>query len=226
MPSHRPRRAPSAAPPVRRVSIRAAALTALLALGLGAALSRDTGRADFDPKAVGQAETRMWRAYYSGDVFTLGREMLALQMSELGISASDALAIGEPLARAAATFSNVHENYERDVLPGLVEGYTRMAKVVGATWDPTAAAKAELAWWLARRTPGENAPKNVGRLIADLYALLYGKHNADIDRAGLLRAEAANQRDKEAARGQTPSWSAIEAKLVESYAALKKGANR
>ncbi|MFN7955610.1 MAG: hypothetical protein U0610_28095 [bacterium] len=224
MPSRRPARRPP--PPVRRVSLRAAAFTALFAVAVGVALSSGASRIDFDPKAVGQSETRMWRAYYGGDVLTLGREMLALQMSELGVSANDALAIGEPLARAAATFSNVHENYERDVLPALVEGYTRMAKVTGATWDPNAAAKAELAWWLARRSPGENAPQNVGRLIADLYSLLYGKRNPDIDRAGLLRAEAANQRDKEAARGQTPSWSAIEAKLVQSYTALKKGASR
>lgn len=224
---HRPgSRRPSPPAPRPRVSLRAAAAVAALAIAVGVAATKGATHPRFDPAAVGKSETRMWQAYYGGDPFALGREMLTLQMSQLGVTASEAMAIGEPLGRAAVTFSNTHEGYERDVLPALVEGYGQVAKVMGGTWDPKEAAKRELAWWVARRTPGENEPANVGRKIADLYALLYGKRNADIERAGLLRAQAAFARDKAAAKGQTPPWDAIEKQLVDSYAALAKGASR
>lgn len=222
-PAHRPASKPSARP---RVSLGAACLVALLAAAIGVAASGAGSRPRFDPAVVGKSETRMWQAYYGGDPFALGREMLALQMSQLGVSAAEAIAIGEPLGRAAMTFSNTHEGYERDVLPALVEGYTRIAKVMGGSWDPKEAAKRELAWWVARRTPGENDPRNVGRRIADLYALLYGQRNAEIERAGLLRAQAAFARDKAAAKGRPPPWDTIEKQLVESYAALVKGASQ
>ncbi len=201
----------------------AAAVAIAVVAGIAAIVTRGhVSTSDFDPKAVGESETRMWRAYYLGDELTLGRELSSLQRNKLHVSQLDALRIAEPLARAASTFAGSHGDYERDVLSPLTDGYARIAKATGATWRPEDAARAELAWWVARRTPGQGDPANVGRLIADLYALLYGKRNGDIDRAGLLRAEAAHQRDEEADRGQ-PNWPAIEAKLVESYVALRKG---
>lgn len=226
MPQRPASRRPSPPAPRRRVSLRSATAVATLAIAIGVAATYGATHPRFDPAAVGKSETRMWQAYYAGDPFALGREMLALQMSQLGVTATQALAIGEPLGRAAMTFSNTHEGYDTTVLPALVEGYTQVAKATGGTWDPKEAAKRELAWWVARRTPGENEPSNVGRRIADLYALLYGKRNAEIERAGLLRAQAAFARDKAAAKGKTPPWDTIEAQLVESYAALAKGASK
>lgn len=227
MPPSSPRRRSSPAAAARpRVSLRAALTVAALAIAVGVAATGGATHPSFDPAAVGKSETRMWQAYYAGDPLSLGREMLALQMSQLGVTAAQAISIGEPLGRAALTFSNTHEGYDTAVLPALVEGYTQVAKAMGGTWDPKEAGRRELAWWVARRTPGENAPANVGRRIADLYALLYGRRNAEIERAGLLRAQAAFARDKAAAKGQTPPWDTIEAQLVESYAALAKGASK
>ena len=71
---------------------------------------------------------------------------------------------------------------------------------------------------VARRTPGANAPEQVGRLIAEEYELLYETPLADVLAAGLLRAEAAALRDREA--GQ-PDWAAIGALLRDSYRELR-----
>jgi hypothetical protein len=60
----------------------------------------------------------------------------------------------------------------------------------------------------------------VGRLIAELYAKLYGRTNADIEQAGLLRAQAAALRD---AGGVNADWARVEQMLVESYTRLAKG---
>ena len=71
---------------------------------------------------------------------------------------------------------------------------------------------------MARRTPGHNDPTDVGRLIAEEYALLYEAPLADMMRAGLLRAEAAALRDQQA---ELPDWPEIGRLLTESYRDLR-----
>lgn len=83
-----------------------------------------------------------------------------------------------------------------------------------------AVARAELGWWVARRTPGRNSPAQVGAEIANLYALLYGKTNPNLQKAGLLRAKAAYLRDQ---GGNSPDWQEVERLLRESYEALVVG---
>ena len=55
---------------------------------------------------------------------------------------------------------------------------------------------------------------------AQFYALLYGDTNPDIQRAGLLRAQAAALRD---AGGANADWPKVEALLVDSYTSLHAG---
>ena len=100
------------------------------------------------------------------------------------------------------------------VLPDLEQAYGTAARWLHAGFNPREVARAELAWWVARRIPGRDDPEIVGRLIADSYALLYESPVRDMTRAGLLRAEEAALRDREASR---PDWPAIERLLVESY---------
>src|SRR6185503_9296911 len=92
--------------------------------------------------------------------------------------------------------------------------YTTAGRWLNAGFDPRAVARAELAWWVARRMPGQNDPAQVGGLIADQYALLYEAPRAAVERAALLRAEAAAMRDTQA---RQPDWDAIGRLLRESY---------
>ncbi len=87
-----------------------------------------------------------------------------------------------------------------------------------AGFNPRTLARAELAWWVARRTPGENSPDHVGVLMAEAYALMYEAPRAQVMRAALLRAEAAALRDAEA---HQPDWDAIGRLLRESYRDLR-----
>jgi hypothetical protein len=121
------------------------------------------------------------------------------------------------LARAAATFGDATSNYER-VLPDLEWAYTIAQRWLDAGFDPRQVARAELAWWVARRTPGQNAPDQVGRLIAEEYALLYEAPVADMMAAAELRAEAGAMRDAGATQ---PDWPAIGRLLNESYRQLR-----
>jgi hypothetical protein len=89
-----------------------------------------------------------------------------------------------------------------------------------AGFDPAAVARAELAWWVARRIPGQNSVDQVGGLIADEYALLYEVPRERVLASALLRAEAAAMRDGTSAN---PDWPAIARLLNESYERLHEG---
>jgi hypothetical protein len=59
------------------------------------------------------------------------------------------------------------------LIAGLVIDWLAMARDwLHAGFDPRAVARAELAWWVARRTPGQDSPERIGRLMAEAYARL------------------------------------------------------
>lgn len=200
------------------------AILLLMLLGGGAAswlaLYNPGFNRDFDPAVIAGAETRMWAAYYANDKESLGLELITLMREQFGLSYKNAVELTMVLGKATMTFHGRQSNYEQTVLPGLVDFYTQTKELGGGNWDPQEAAEAELAWWVARRTPGEDSAAQVGAKIADLYAILYGQSNADIERAGLIRAEAAALRDE---GQQHADWVTIEAMLVDSYTALLAG---
>ena len=175
---------------------------------------------DFDPEVVARAETKMWQAYYAHDAEGLGRELVTLMHEQLGVAYGSAVRLTFTLGKATMEFGRSNAGYEAKVLPGLITFYTDAHALSGGDWDPEAVAKAELAWWVARRTPGENSAEQVSGLIAKEYALLYGESNPDIEAAGLIRAQAAVLRDE---GGAAADWPRIESMLVDSYTRLKAG---
>jgi hypothetical protein len=123
---------------------------------------------------------------------------------------------GFHLARAAATFGDLRSGYEV-VLPDLTAAYATARQWTGASFDPQAVARAELAWWVARRVPDSSSVEQVGRLMADEYALLYETTPDVVRPAALLRAQAGALRDQQPAQ---PDWGRIGRLLRESYQEL------
>ena len=104
------------------------------------------------------------------------------------------------------------------MLPDLEAAYARVRAWTGSTFDVSAVARAELAWWEARRIPGRNDAEQVGRLIAEEYALLYESSPEAMAAPALLRAQAAALRD---AHADQPDWRAIARLLQQSYRELR-----
>lgn len=167
----------------------------------------------FDPDRLADLEVRMWQAYYAKEQARLFGLLVTMLHEQYRYSWATATREGFHLARAAATFGDLHGGYDV-VLPDLEAAYGMARDWVGAHYDPRAVARAELAWWVARRVPGRNSPELVGRLMADEYALLYETTTDRVARAALLRAEAGALRDAEAAQ---PDWDAIRRLLEASY---------
>lgn len=171
----------------------------------------------FDPDRIAAAEARMWKAYYDRNIQQVGFELIEVLLEQFHLSFPDALAVAADLSSAALAFQSTRGDYPTQVLPGLKSAYGRLKDLTQDTWDAEAAARAELGWWVKRRTPGHNNPEEVGRSIAHLYKILYGKSNKDIERAGLLRARAASLRDT----GR--DWPKVQSLLQESYRSLFQG---
>jgi hypothetical protein len=171
---------------------------------------------EFDPGRTADLELRMWQAYYAKERVRLFGLLVIMLREQYHYSWSTAATEGFHLARAAATFGAATSHYEI-VVPDLEAAYETARRWLGAGFDPRDVAHAELAWWVARREPGQNDPDRVGRLIAEEYALLYEAPLAGMLRPGMLRAEAAALRDSHAG---SPDWPAIGRLLTESYRAL------
>jgi hypothetical protein len=172
----------------------------------------------FDPDRTAALELDMWQAYYRKENVRLFRGLVTLLHEQYRYSWAKATNAGFYLARAAATFGNARDGYER-VLPDLERAYTIAREWTGAGFDPAAVSRAELAWWVARRIPGQNSPEQVGALIADEYALLYEVPRERVLAAAVLRARAGRLRDD---GGDNADWPAVSRLLFESYRELHK----
>jgi hypothetical protein len=173
----------------------------------------------FDPDRMANLETRMWQAYYQKQRVRLFALLVTQLREQYRYPWLKAVRAGYHLARAAATFGDMRSDYER-VLPDLECSFTIARMWTGARFQPAEVARAELAWWVARRVPRENDPENVGRLIARSYALLYEVPQARVEEAALLRARAAALRDR---GGAHADWAAVSDLLRRSYRSLKAG---
>jgi hypothetical protein len=170
-----------------------------------------------DPDEIAAAETRMWQAYYARDIPRLHGEMADLLRAQFRIPPADAERIAKSLVGAAMKFAISGANYEQVVLPDLEMAYLQLRVLLKLPFDPREAARAELAWWIARRAPGRDNPQQVGRQIARLYSIIYGAERSAFLEAGILRAQAAQLRDRS---GPNCDWKRVEGLLRRSYRVL------
>jgi len=170
----------------------------------------------FDPDRTADLELDMWRAYYEKRNVRLFADLVTLLHEQNRYSWAVAGRAAFHLARAAATFGNLRSQYEQ-VLPDLIAAYTIERDWLNARFDPVAVAKAELAWWVARRVPGEDSPEHVGGLIAEENALLYDVPRDRVLEASALRARAGKLRDD---GGAQADWAMVSDLLHQSYRAL------
>jgi hypothetical protein len=171
----------------------------------------------FDADRTADLELDMWQAYYAKRNVHLFADLITLLHEQNRYSWAEATRAGFHLARAAARFGNLRSDYAPAVLPDLVAAYTIERDWTGARFDPAAVARAELAWWIARRVEGQNSAEQVGALIADENALLYDVPRDRVLQASTLRARAGKLRDD---GGEQADWATVGDLLHQSYRQL------
>jgi len=200
-------------------TLRLAIAAGLVAFVLAFALTPPSGprsMREFNPTRLADLELRMWKAYYAKERARLFGLLVTMLREQYRYSWATATREAFHLARAASTFGDLKGDYEQ-VLPDLEAGYATAKAWLDAGFDSRAVAQAELAWWVARRIPGQNSAEQVGQLIAREYALLYETSAERVAPAALLRATAAKMRDEQAAQ---PDWDRIGRLLEQSYREL------
>ena len=170
----------------------------------------------FDPDRTAELELDMWQAYYAGRNVRLFTDLVTLNHDQYRYTWARAAHAGFHLARAASTFAKIRSDYDQ-VLPDLERAYSIAREWTNAGFDPESVARAELAWWVARRVPGQDSPEQVGALIADLNALLYAVPRERVLDASVLRARAGRLRDE---GGERADWTEVGRLLRDSYRAL------
>jgi hypothetical protein len=175
----------------------------------------------FDPDAVANAETAMWKSYYSRQRLRLFAQLVQLLRDQYGQPAPAAVRTAYHAARAAATFQSgtSRQEYEK-ALPQLVSYYRRLLPP-GADLDETA--RLELEWWILHR---ERKPELVTTL-AELQAKIYSVPAAKFQEHAVLRAEAMTIRDRESGKGALTDddWRQIESLLRLSWRSLHTAVN-
>lgn len=177
---------------------------------------RPRSRREFDPDRLAELEARMWQAYYRKERVRLFLGLVVLLHEHNYYPWPRALLVAFHLARAASLFSNTNERYEC-ILPHLEKAYAMERDCLQAGFDPAAVARAELAWWIARREPSQNT-RQVGLLIAEEHALFYEVSRDRVIEAAMLRAHAAHLRDE---GGDNADWARVEDVLGQSYRSLR-----
>jgi hypothetical protein len=201
--------------------IVAACGAAALALVLVKAPSGPRSLRTFDPDRLANLEMDMWQAYYRKQNLRLFRDLIVTLHEQYTFSWAGALTTGFYLARAASSFATLTTNYDR-VIPDLEHAFTRVRMATDGTFDPAAVAKAELAWWVARRVPGRNSAEQVGRLIAEENALIFNAPLEAVLAPSVLRARAGKLRDD---GGINADWTTVSDLLRDSYQQLHRAVN-
>jgi hypothetical protein len=175
----------------------------------------------FDPAEMARRETSMWRHYYEQRYLLLFFDLYETSRREQGFSPLDSVRLAVAAARAAKAFQpSTSRAAAEAAMPHLIGYFEILSPAAPAAVSTEDAARTELAWWQARREAVP--PEQYGAIIARVSTLLYGVDNADVRRAGVLRARAMDYRDARAANMTEADWSQIDRQLREAYALLKK----
>lgn len=177
---------------------------------------------------LAELEATMWRAYYEQDYVRLSYRIYQLFSEEFTLSTYSALRASIHATKAASIMrslphSTTVESYQELILPHLTKFFDVLKKDLNGSYDSQQVAKAELAWWITRRTKERNDLKKIGLQIAKVYSLLTNKNNPHIDKAGYLRAKAAWIRDEQNGKAGRVDWPQIESLLKQSYENLAIG---
>jgi hypothetical protein len=201
------------------LAVLGSAALALLAGAATYAPARPRSMRDFDPDRVASLELRMWQAYYRRDNARLFALLVATLREQFHYSWLTATQAAYHLARAAGSFGEINDRYER-VLADLERAYAIARDWTDASFAPETVARDELGWWVARRDRSTSDPHHVGELMARLYSDFYGVPRARVVEAALLRAQAGDLRDR---GGAAADWKTVGELLAESYRSLRQG---
>jgi hypothetical protein len=180
----------------------------------------DRAEGRFDADRLAAREVEVLQASQGREEFGVYIAVVPMLREQYRYSWFRAAQAGFYMARALTQFVDMRQRYER-ILPDLVEAATIERNWMNASFDPAAAARAQLDWWVTRRLPNLNSASQIAPLIAHEYSLRFRISESAAADAGLRRAQALDL-----AQQIDPKWSEVRALLRESNEALAQALTR
>jgi hypothetical protein len=109
-------------------------------------------------------------------------------------------------------------------LPYLINYYKTLSAASPSVYAADEAARTELEWWQGRRE--KVGAQQYGLTIARVASMIYGVWGDEVNRSGVLRAEAMAYRDARRQSMKDSDWMAVQTVLLESYSLLHKAIHK
>jgi hypothetical protein len=192
----------------------------LLALGIYAGFYAVPGGTaspgGFDAPQVAAYEAEVWRSVAAREDYGVYLNVMMMERALHQYTWFRAAQSAFYLGGAMREFVGMRQRYER-ILPDLEASAAIEKAWTGAAFDPAGVARAQLNWWVTRKSPDLNNIDVVSELMAEEYALRYASRPGRFVGAARLRAQAAQLHDN---GGADPDWRGITRLLGEAYTAL------
>lgn len=179
----------------------------------------------FDPVALGQLETDMWRSYYDRKPVKLFFELAEMLRTQYKFPWLRSYLGAYYAAKAAFDFKDGRQrsDYEK-ALPALESYFAAIRRTGDIQFDVPEAAKLELEWWIVHRERERYGKAALDTACANAAAAIYLVSPDSTLEHGRLRAEAMVIRDVQAAAGgvSEENWVQIDNLLQGCYRSLKR----
>jgi hypothetical protein len=174
----------------------------------------------FDGPAVGRLEADMWRSYYERKPALLFWQVARGQRIQYHTGFARSFASAYDAARAAFVFKDGQTRAEyAKALPELERYFASLNAVATERFDPKAAARNELEWWIIRRERDQHTTAEWERLIAEVAAEMYHVPADRLTDYARFRVEAMVLRDQRGAEITEADWRRISSLLEQSWSA-------
>ena len=173
----------------------------------------------FDPAAMAQLETAMWRDYYGQRWLPLLGHTWRASRQQYGFSRWDSLRLAWHAARAARAFQR--DTDDPAAISAMTTYYQVVAKAAPGVFDARKAAGWEMHWWRQRR---KSAPSGEwSQTIATWTASLYGCSVEQMLPAAQARTQAMIYRDARRKTGLNDAeWREVSRQLFTAYDQLRQ----
>jgi hypothetical protein len=180
----------------------------------------------FDPVALARLEAAAWIGYYRREWIRVLAASVGLVRCGFAMSWSKTLRGAWLVLRANQMWAPYPVNDPDGARRLMTTFYTLVGGAV-SEFDPSEAARLEVAWWRVHRASqhGDAGDRQaLGTAVAELYAYTYGRPVNDVLESGELRAEAMRICDAWVAAGcqlDDARLTAMRRTLLRSYRSLK-----
>lgn len=184
------------------------------------------GPRDFDPVALGEAETRAWAAYYRREWRMFLRSAVAMVRLGFGMSRLRTLRGAWLVLRANQVWAPYPDNDPDAAREFMRRFYALVVRDGELRIDPAEAARREVEWWRVHRLHQREDQLSEGDLaqaLVDLYSYVYRVPAEQVRGAAVHRVTAMARSDAWVAAGchrDDPLLAQERDELVASYIAL------